>query len=113
MTRATSPAQPSTSMAGSTWPRTFEIRLFGEPDFRTDGKPVTLKLARPRCVELLSLCILNASRRLTRAAVAAHLWPELPEEESRANLRRHLSELTNALAPYGEFLTADRQSIYW
>ena len=45
--------------------------------------------------------------------MCAHLWPDHSEEESRANLRRHLSELNNALAPYGEQLLADRQSIRW
>ena len=71
-----------------------------------------LKLARPRCIELLALCILNA-RPISRAAACAQLWPDLPEEESRANLRRHLSELSAALAPYGTLIETDRQMISW
>lgn len=113
MTRVILPAPHSTSTAASTWPKLFEIRLLGEPEFISDGTPVTLKLARPRCIELLALCVLHTSRRLSRAALAAHLWPELSEEEARANLRRHLSELTAALSPYGDFISADRQSVNW
>jgi DNA-binding SARP family transcriptional activator len=61
---------------------------------------------------LLALCILNP-RPITRATACAHLWPDLGEEESRANLRRHLSELTAALAPYGNLIETDRQMISW
>ncbi|MCB0006618.1 MAG: tetratricopeptide repeat protein, partial [Anaerolineales bacterium] len=41
--------------------------------------------------------LLNRQRPLPRQTVAAQLWPDFPDKEARANLRRHLYELRRVL----------------
>ena len=113
MTPPTSPAPPSTSTAASTWPKGLELRLFGEPEFRVGGESARVKFTRPRCIEILALCALQGDRSLSRGAICGLLWPDASDEDARANLRRHLSELSTTLAPFGNLLIIDRMTVRW
>ena len=73
----------------------FEIDLLGEPRLRLDGAPMRLG-ARPKSIVLLALLIVRGEA-MSRAALAAALWPDELEADARANLRRHLHDLQRAL----------------
>ncbi|HUA08198.1 MAG TPA: AAA family ATPase [Candidatus Acidoferrales bacterium] len=73
----------------------LEIRLLGEPEFGLGDERVRPRL-RPRCLSLLGLLIARRERPLSRAAIAATLWPDELEEDARSNLRRHLHLLNTA-----------------
>jgi len=75
--------------------------------------PVKIKFTRPRSIELIALCALTPQRSLPRSAICAHLWPDMRDDDARANLRRLLSDVTAALSAYGEILTTDRATIQW
>ncbi|HMD03234.1 MAG TPA: BTAD domain-containing putative transcriptional regulator [Candidatus Baltobacteraceae bacterium] len=51
-----------------------------------------------RTLALLAYLGLHADRAVPRDALAAALWPDVPDSEARANLRRHLA-LLNAFLP--------------
>jgi DNA-binding SARP family transcriptional activator len=77
------------------------VRLLGEPSMQFDGKPWSLK-APPRTYALVALLSLYRDRPPSRAAAAALIWPEVSDAEARANLRRHLHVLQQALPLHDE-----------
>ena len=79
--------------------RGLHVRLFGSPRFEWDGKPWTF-VAPPKTLPLLAFLILHRGATLHREMVASALWPDEPQEDSRANLRRHLHRLARALPPH-------------
>ncbi|MFN8423137.1 MAG: BTAD domain-containing putative transcriptional regulator [Anaerolineae bacterium] len=74
----------------------LEIALFGPLRLSHDGAPLPPP-ALPRTLPLLAYLLLNRDRPIPRAALAFALWPDVPEAEARANLRRHVHALDAAL----------------
>ena len=92
---------------------TFEIRLFGQPRFAVSGKPHRFS-APPRTLPLLAYLLLHRGAHLTRENIAFALWPDDSEEEARANLRRHLHHLKEAL-PHSDapWFVAEGETVSW
>jgi len=94
-------------------PDRLGIQLFGQPRF-TFGD-VTLRLnMRPRCLPLLAYLLLNRDRAIARTTLALSLWDDEPEDSARANLRRHLHELSNALpASFEPWIQSASDTVAW
>ncbi|MEA2664615.1 MAG: hypothetical protein QOI11_1559, partial [Candidatus Eremiobacteraeota bacterium] len=76
----------------------LRVHLFGRPRLLLDE--IALPLAgRPKVVPLLAYLLLHRGAALPRQAVANALWPDEPEDDARANLRRHLNYLQHVLPP--------------
>ncbi|MCA9985743.1 MAG: winged helix-turn-helix domain-containing protein, partial [Anaerolineales bacterium] len=74
------------------------LRLFLLGHFRLQWQDTPYPFAAlPKTLPLLAFLLLNRQRPLPRQTVAAQLWPDLPDKEARANLRRHLYELRRVL----------------
>lgn len=93
----------------------LSIYLLGVLRLLHDGAP--LKFATlPKTPQLLAYLLLTESAPVSRATVAALLWPDLPAAESRGNLRRHLHDLRRALPPDPPgrpWLVVDAQTLTW
>ncbi len=74
------------------------IRLLGQAGFTLDGTPFRFA-APPKTLPLLAYLLLQRRTPVARDTIAFLLWPDDPEEESRANLRRHLYHLQRNLPP--------------
>ncbi len=77
--------------------RLLQIQLFGEPRFFADGALQTISLP-PKAILLLCVLALKAGQPIDRAKLAFTLWPDDPEDEAKAKLRRHLHVLVRSLA---------------
>lgn len=76
-------------------PTVVDIRVLGPRLITTNGEPWRF-VAPPRTMPLLGYLV-TAPGVVSREQVAAALWPDLDDEEARANLRRHLHRLQQAL----------------
>jgi predicted ATPase/DNA-binding SARP family transcriptional activator len=83
----------------------LELTLFGNPEFRLDGVPVTgFKSNKAKAL----LCYLALTGRPhTRAALAGLLWGDMPEAKARMNLSQALTTLRRF---FNEHLLIDRQT---
>ncbi len=91
---------------------TFAIRFFGGVGFTCDP-PIDSALP-PRCLSVLAYLLLHRDRELGRDSMAFTLWPDVPEEEARANLRRALYLLQRWLPQYSNaWFFTNRRSIQW
>ena len=92
----------------------LRVRLFGsEPQFFARGHAAA-SAAPKRALALLAYLALHADRASSRDAIAAALWPDVSDDEARANLRRHLS-LLKGLLPEGfaEPWIASGRTLQW
>ena len=90
---------------------TLRISLLGGLHLTQDGQ--TLPTPSPqKLVSLLAYLLLHRQRPSDRQRLAGLLWPEAESAEARANLRRHLHLLWEAL-PDGEWLLTDRETVQW
>lgn len=71
------------------------VSLFGPFTAAVDGAPVGFDTDKTRA--LLAYLAMEAPRPQGREALAGLLWPELPEESARRNLRNSLFKLRQAL----------------
>jgi len=84
----------------------MRIRLFGELEVQLDGFPMALTRTRKER-HLLALLALRNGRPIGRERLSRELWPESLPTQSRANLRRSLSNLSKALGPQAGRLRAE------
>ncbi len=61
---------------------------------------------------LLAFLLLHRQQPIPRDELAERLWPDRPEAEARANLRRHLHLLRQALPP-GAWILSERETVQW
>ncbi len=88
----------------------FRLHLFGTPALCGGG--VTTRLAVPaKAVALLAILVVHPGSPQLRSRLAEILWPEITDEEARANLRRHLHLLVKTLPPSALALT--KNSACW
>jgi DNA-binding SARP family transcriptional activator len=92
----------------------LSIGLLGKPAFEFDSKPWKLT-APPRCLPLLGLLTRSGVATVSRASLAAALWPEELDTEGRTNLRRHLYRLTRGLPAIEgiEWIAGDNLVVGW
>jgi DNA-binding SARP family transcriptional activator len=91
----------------------LRVHLLGQPRFALGDEPFRLN-ARPKALPLLCYLLLHRDRPMSRDSLAFLLWEDDEEEKARANLRRHLHELTQVL-PAGPvpWILADAETIAW
>jgi DNA-binding SARP family transcriptional activator len=77
---------------------TLNIHLFGPMRCDVDGSPLRLP-PRAKFISAWAYLLLHADNPLPRAALAYTIWPDHPEREARANLRRGLHRLQSILPP--------------
>lgn len=93
----------------------LQIYLLGPMRLLFSGEPFILS-GLPKTRLLLAYLLLNRSTPLGRDEVAFQLWPDVSEQEARANLRRHLYDLQQALPPAAEdnpWLVRTQKTIQW
>jgi predicted ATPase/DNA-binding SARP family transcriptional activator len=90
----------------------LHIHLFGYLRLLVDGQPYRFQ-ALPKTTSLLAYLLLRRDAPVTRDHLAYLLWDDVPEAEARANLRRHLHDLTRALPKNAEWLSRDAKSVQW
>lgn len=89
------------------------IALLGAPALLRNGESQPLQISE-KTLALLALFVCNAGRPIARAWIASKLWPDVDEAEARANLRRHLYNLTKALPPIdGDYLVLTKNTAQW
>lgn len=76
----------------------LRIFLLGNPHAFEKDKPLPLP-APGKAFLLWAYLLLNRQRPISRDHLAYLLWPDVPEAEARANLRRHLHLLRRQLPP--------------
>jgi predicted ATPase/DNA-binding SARP family transcriptional activator len=84
----------------------LNLFLLGPPQVVADR--TDLKITRRKALALL-IYLVSVGERQSRDTLATLLWPELDQRQARASLRRHLSELHQALP--GDWLQADQEYI--
>ncbi len=94
----------------------LRIRLFGTAQFSA-GQETWPFRAPPRTLPLLAYLVLHRAKPVRRDMAAFALWPDDDETSARANLRRHLHYLQNALpeSPLARpwVLVDGRSSVGW
>jgi DNA-binding SARP family transcriptional activator len=70
--------------------------LLGQLSVQLDGASINV-CRRPKSASLLGYLLLHQGQPIPRDRLAFDLWPDVPEPEARANLRRHLYHLRRAL----------------
>src|ERR1700730_10397804 len=93
----------------------LRVHLFGRPRLLLDEIAFSVG-SRPKVVPLLAYLLLHRGTALPRAAIANALWPDDPEDEARANLRRHLNYLRQLLPQASEdvpWVVASGGTLQW
>jgi DNA-binding SARP family transcriptional activator len=93
----------------------LHIHLFEHLQVSVDDRPLSLKFP-PRTVPLWAYLLLQHGRMVKRLTLVALLWPDVPETEGRANLRRHLHQLQHRLPvalPDRPWLLTEADDIGW
>ena len=85
----------------------IDLQLFGYPEIRVDGRPVSLPLRK--AVAALTYLV-EARAPVSRDAVATLLWPEADEATARSRLRRLLHRTHQHLGI--RIIASDRMSLY-
>ncbi|NJN55452.1 MAG: hypothetical protein HC804_12275, partial [Anaerolineae bacterium] len=90
----------------------LQIHLFGHLRLLVDGQPHRFSTL-PKTPLLLAYLLLHRDTAVPRDHLAYLLWDDVPEGESRANLRRHLHDLRRALPANIEWIFSDTKSVQW
>jgi len=90
----------------------LHIRLLGTFSLTCNDAPVTT-IGTPRLQSLLAYLVLHHDTPQSRQHLAFCLWPDLLEARARANLRKLLYQLQQALPHARHFLRADAQTLQW
>ena len=95
--------------------RMLHIHLLGNPRMLAGDEPLPLPTP-DKALELGAYLLLKRQQPLSRDHVAFLLWPDVPESEARANLRRHLHLLRRQLPqpdPDTPWILATRTTLQW
>jgi len=93
-------------------PTTLEIRLFGMPRF-TYGPPLENTLPA-KSLSVFAYLLLHRDRDVARDTFAFTIWPDVLEEDARANLRRALYILQHWLPEqHVAWFSANRRHVRW
>ncbi len=93
--------------------QTLCVKLFGEFHL-ADGEGTSIGInATERLQALLAYLLLHRDAPLPRQQIAIHIWPESPETEAKANLRRRLYDLRQLLPNIDQFLQVESKTLQW
>ncbi len=93
----------------------LRIHLFGHPQVIEEGQPRPLPTP-PKVFELWAYLLLHRRDALGRDHLAYTFWLDVPEEEARAKLRRHLHLLRRQLPPPAAgapWILSTRHTVQW
>jgi DNA-binding SARP family transcriptional activator/predicted ATPase len=91
---------------------TLDIRLFGRFQLARNGQPIET-IYQVRQQSLLAYLLLYRYTSLTRQELTFLFWPDAPEKQAFANLRKALHRLRLALPDADRFLYVDARSLHW
>ncbi len=77
---------------------TLRIHLFGSMRCEVDGAPLRLP-PRAKLISAWAYLLLHPDHPVPRATLAFTIWPDHPEREARASLRRGLHRIQSMLPP--------------
>lgn len=90
----------------------LHIHLFGHLRIFVDQQSLRLTIL-PKTTSLLAYLLLHAHTAVPRERLAFLLWNDITETEARANLRRHLYDLRQALPPTHQWVLSDSKTVRW
>jgi DNA-binding SARP family transcriptional activator len=93
-------------------PPILRIRLFGEPDLRYGGVPLS-PLASARATSLLAYLLLHQKSPQSRQRLAFLFWPDSAEPQAQTNLRHVLHNLRRVLPDPDRFLDVTPRTLQW
>ncbi|HMA33539.1 MAG TPA: BTAD domain-containing putative transcriptional regulator, partial [Chloroflexia bacterium] len=93
-------------------PPPLHIRLLGDLRVSYGETPITT-ITSPRVQALLAYLVLHRDAPQLRAHLAFLLWPDTAEARARANLRKLLHELRQALPDPDRWLMASAGALQW
>lgn len=89
------------------------VRLFGSPRIRCGDVRLEHSISQQTML-LLAVLVTHKDEVFGRAELAFSLWPDLPESDARATLRRHVYLLHQALPRRrNDWIDCDTRSIRW
>ncbi len=86
--------------------KSLTLTLFGQPQIRLDGEPLSGKLLLKAQALVFYLAVTGQAH--SRSHLAGLLWSDRPEETARGNLRTVLTRLRK---PLGDLLITSRQQV--
>lgn len=90
----------------------LKIHLLGQ--FRLVWQNTPLKFSSlPKSLPLWAYLLLHRDQPVSRETLAFTLWPDVPEKEAKANLRRHLYALDKALPEGSTWFLRKGQTLQW
>ncbi len=90
-----------------------QVRLFGSVQICCDGARIEPRLSTTTQL-LFAMLVTSKGDVLKREEIAFTLWPDFPESEARAGLRRHLYLLQRALPQSPKpWIRSDAKTIAW
>jgi DNA-binding SARP family transcriptional activator len=78
-----------------------------------DGGHAVTALDTPRLQSVLAYLLLHRHTPLSREHLAFRLWPDMAEDRARANLRKVLHRLREALPDSDRYLDVDARAVQW
>jgi predicted ATPase/DNA-binding SARP family transcriptional activator len=100
---------------GSEEAAVLDLHLLGTLVITVDGA-VHSFTAPPKTTPLLAFLLVRRKGPVSRDTLAFTLWPDEAESDARANVRRHLHHLQNALppaAPHRPWLRISHDTVQW
>jgi DNA-binding SARP family transcriptional activator len=89
------------------------LRLFGTPSMEFDGRAWPLR-GPQRLYTIAALIALQRGEAAGREALAAAVWPDLPDVQARGNLRRHLHLIEHHFPKAAQpWLIRHRSGVAW
>lgn len=86
----------------------LSVHLFGTPRILKDNQLIAISR---RSARTLLFYLAAQEKPVSRARLADLFWPDLPESESRENLRGLLSKLRQGLAPWQGILLTQQETV--
>ncbi|WP_017302051.1 nickel-binding protein [Nodosilinea nodulosa] len=90
----------------------LHVRLLGEFYLAADGVPIQGANSE-RLQALLAFMLLHQDAPQFRQQIAVYLWPDATDADAKANLRRRLHELKQAIPGIDRWLRIDAKTIQW
>lgn len=93
-------------------PNSLYIKFLGDFYLATDGLPLQ-GVNSERLQALFAFILLHRDTPQLRQQVAVHLWPDATDADAKANLRRRLHELKQAIPDIDRWLRIEPKTIQW
>ena len=93
----------------------LRVQLFGGLKLAHNGQALGFYI-RPRTLSLWVYLVLHRDHPVPREMLAATLWPDIPEKQGLANLRRHLHNFRHIFPPAGPgipWILTDTKTVQW